>query len=1026
MIVRLLVLVGFFAFANSFAANPVKSDTIPKWLDTSAAVVTIQPKQAYHNSIFHITFATGKQATVWYSVVSPGQGKSKSEAMDVYHEPFTVMEEGVTKVFFQGENLLGNKSKIDSMVYFFDTKQPLVSVKPEPGRYRSTIMVRISSDKPCRFSLLKSLIDTIEKPLSDSFLVKDSVSGYVVGIDRAGNKSVSRKLTWVVDSSSVRVDILPKEGIYNFRKELVFTTVPKADVFYSFDPSAPPSQFTKYDKQVLLPYGNTLVRYFAKTAIGGESDIMRGTFVVDTVPPKLVFLQKNGEEFDTLCLSTKKPSTIRYTLDGAFPTDASVEYKKPVIVLKKGKCIFKAIAKDLAENKSALFEWSFKYDKTPPQIIVSKPSGVYGAQFSVAIATSKPANVYYTLDGSPATTKAALYKDKILISKEGQTTIRFLAIDDAGNESAELECDYTIDSRPPVVRVRVEEDVRQNAFSISLIADEPATIYYEIGGAAPTQNSPVSEGKIIMRIGQVLRYMAIDKAGNKSDIKTMDDLKKPIVTVSPDGGLYNNPIKIQFRANDLTQVYYRFAPDTVYIPYRDSLVLSKEGTFSLEYYSESQSGLSSPIRRSEYVLDLSPPQTDVIVKKGIKDSVSVFFECSKNATIYYTLDGTNPYYSRTTKTASNKLLFSKDRISIKRLGDVKLAFYAEDAAGNQSPLRVLDVFKPRAIPDIPFGSDRIYDKVLSVNLNTFDSKSQVYYARHSHIPTTDSSVFSTPLTLVSSDTIIAFVVDAAGYKGQLDTFVYLIDLPPSPEFSILSPDIHVGAEVKYDASLSIDFQTPKNALLFRWDFNGDGVWDSKWTNNPIATFKYGNAGLYNVVLEVKDNGNRVARVSKELLVQELCPRGMIARARSNGSPFCIDEFEWPNLAGEMPLSAVSWVQAKMFCLDAGKRLCTQEEWSMACRGSKKMEYPYGVKYEKGKCPTEGKAVARSGKFPRCQDVGAPQDMIGNVWEWVENKRGDYPVMMGGSFRFGEAADCGLSSQGGVGLKSGEVGFRCCK
>ena len=95
-------------------------------------------------------------------------------------------------------------------------------------------------------------------------------------------------------------------------------------------------------------------------------------------------------------------------------------------------------------------------------------------------------------------------------------------------------------------------------------------------------------------------------------------------------------------------------------------------------------------------------------------------------------------------------------------------------------------------------------------------------------------------------------------------------------------------------------------------------------------------------------------------------------------------------------------------------------------GPCKSEYPYGVKYEKGKCPTEGKAVYRSGRFPQCGDHAGPQDMVGNVWEWSNDKRGDYPVMMGGSFRPGAAADCALSSEGGVGLKSPEVGFRCCK
>jgi formylglycine-generating enzyme required for sulfatase activity len=93
---------------------------------------------------------------------------------------------------------------------------------------------------------------------------------------------------------------------------------------------------------------------------------------------------------------------------------------------------------------------------------------------------------------------------------------------------------------------------------------------------------------------------------------------------------------------------------------------------------------------------------------------------------------------------------------------------------------------------------------------------------------------------------------------------------------------------------------------------------------------------------------------------------------------------------------------------------------------KKMVYPYGPKYEKGRCPAEGDAPYKSGRFPRCGEEAGPQDMVGNVWEWVEDKRGDYPLMLGGSFRFGENADCQLSTEGSVGAKSAEVGFRCCK
>lgn len=1016
---RLVFLLWCVACTQVFAA---KRDTISTLVDTVPPVVRIQPKEVFQTSIFHITLQANEQATIWYRLVSPaGQGGK----MEQYREPLTVMEEGSTRVYFYGEDIVGNKSRPDSMTYVLDTRPPELSVSPDPGRYRSAITVRVAANEPCRFFFTTSLVEAVGTPVPDSITVKDSLAGYFVAVDRAGNKTFSRKMAYVVDTAAINVEISPKEGVYNSAKDVSFRATPPADVFYTFDPSAPPRLFAQFDRPVKLPSGNTIVRYYARNSLGWESDIRKSTFVVDTILPKLHFDQIQGPSADTLVLSTKKPATIRYTLDGSYPTDASPEYTRPVAIARKGKCTLKAWAKDLAGNRSELFEWEYKYDKTPPALTLSKPSGFYSGALRVQVSTSKPATVFYTLDGSPATQTSALYNNGIPVTKEGTTVLRLIAVDDAGNICPETRAEYMIDTKPPLVKARVEEDIRQNAFFVELSADEEAAIRYEIDGM-PGPSSPLFGDRIAMRMGQVLRYYAVDKAGNKSETKTMDELRKSLVGVSPEGGVYRKVVRITFTSNPGSRVYWRLLPDTAFTAYKDSLGLLKEGIYTIEYFSEGPGGLKSPLRRAEYVLDLTPPHIDVIVKKGVRDSVSVFFECSKKATIYYTLDGTNPAFSGTTRTAGNKFLLSKDRISIQRQADVRLAYFAEDAAGNQSPMRVLDVFKPRAMPDVPAGPDRVYDRVLSVTLNTFDGKSIVYYARHGHVPTTDSLVFSGPVTLVSSDTIMAFVVDAAGYRGSVDTFVYLIDLPPSPEFSFSPLVVKQGTTVAFDASASIDLETSKERLAYRWDFNGDGIFDTDFAPNPRASYTYLSSGAFRVTCEVRDAMKHTRTVSRDLHVEQLCPPGMVSVARDNGAAFCIDAYEWPNILGEKPLASVSWVQAKIFCMDAGKRLCTREEWATACRTSKKTAYPYGQKYQKGKCPSDGGALYKSGSFPQCGEAGGAKDMVGNVWEWVEDKKGDYPYMLGGSFRFGEVADCHLASEGGIGLKSGDVGFRCCK
>ena len=67
----------------------------------------------------------------------------------------------------------------------------------------------------------------------------------------------------------------------------------------------------------------------------------------------------------------------------------------PVIVPRKGKCELKAVAKDLAGNRSELFEWNYKYDKTPACHHAVTSGGDIFTPFTVSVRTSKPATVLY-------------------------------------------------------------------------------------------------------------------------------------------------------------------------------------------------------------------------------------------------------------------------------------------------------------------------------------------------------------------------------------------------------------------------------------------------------------------------------------------------------------------------------------------------------------------------------------------------------------------------------------------------------
>ena len=139
--------------------------------------------------------------------------------------------------------------------------------------------------------------------------------------------------------------------------------------------------------------------------------------------------------------------------------------------------------------------------------------------------------------------------------------------------------------------------------------------------------------------------------------------------------------------------------------------------------------------------------------------------------------------------------------------------------------------------------------------------------------------------------------------------------------------------------------------------------------------------------------------------------------------FCIDTYEYPNRPGQLPSVGVSWARAQELCQKQGKRLCTEAEWEKACRGNKGFRWPYGNAFDSNLCNSAGetgaRALAASGKFPRCVSTYAVFDMSGNASEWTEEK-----VAKGGSF---SSSDFGVrcASRKPRASATPEMGFRCC-
>jgi formylglycine-generating enzyme required for sulfatase activity len=160
--------------------------------------------------------------------------------------------------------------------------------------------------------------------------------------------------------------------------------------------------------------------------------------------------------------------------------------------------------------------------------------------------------------------------------------------------------------------------------------------------------------------------------------------------------------------------------------------------------------------------------------------------------------------------------------------------------------------------------------------------------------------------------------------------------------------------------------------------------------------------------------------------------------------------------GAVPQGYATGKDAAAACERAGKRLCTRAEWVRACRGEADRPFPYGERYEPGRCNVFREAhpalllwgdpsrnhtdprlnLVASSKGPLLRRTGATSacasrwggdaifDMVGNLDEWVDDPEGTF---LGGFYARSKKDGCASAvSSHGITYADYSTGIRCCR
>jgi len=167
---------------------------------------------------------------------------------------------------------------------------------------------------------------------------------------------------------------------------------------------------------------------------------------------------------------------------------------------------------------------------------------------------------------------------------------------------------------------------------------------------------------------------------------------------------------------------------------------------------------------------------------------------------------------------------------------------------------------------------------------------------------------------------------------------------------------------------------------------------------------------------------------------------------------CVDQYEAPNVRGAKPMVLQSYRSAEKWCAKRDKRLCTEQEWELACEGPQHQPWVYGWAVDRKLCNSakawksvdfaafdKDRDTARkesdrlwqgstSGRYKTCVSPFGVVDMMGNVEEWVTSRSSrKWPGALMGGFWAKPWTGCrGTNDAHQPTFAFYETGFRCCR
>ncbi len=591
---------------------------------------------------------------------------------------------------------------------------------------------------------------------------------------------------------------------------------------------------------------------------------------------------------DVYILSYTPGADIRYTIStvpGVVPADPSsvngtlYDADSPIVV--NNYAYIKAIAYTGSGLNSVILSGEYFITGTVATPVFAPAPGVYAAQQSVSISTTPAdATIYYTTDGTAPGLTSAVFDPAFPILVTESTVIKAIAVKAGWINSAVATGSYVINGKvsTPLFIPAGGSYVQEQNVAISVYPSD-ANIYFTTDGSLPVANPallysgpiPVTQTTTIRAFATMPGWQDSDPAIATYTLNVLPPL------VSHASGLYPNPISVSFtNQNSGATIYYTTdGSDPLDIPanlYGGPFAVNTNTRVRAIAYRAGWT--PSPELDLNYVIN--PAITAPVFSVAHNSILSSEFNLSisttpADATIYYTLDGTDP--TEASLIYGGPILINKNTL-------VKARAYK--AFHNPSSIAAAQYYLQVTDPIVNFASGN-YFNYIQVSLTKPTPGSEIRYTLDGTNPSStvgtlytnvaipmnanqtlkaiayrtdwlDSSVVSRDYTFSTAP--IVFTPPAGSYEGDIPVQLTTTTQGAAIHYTLDGSIPTTTTGMVYGAPIILNEPTTIKAIAFK-DAMPPSTGEASYTFKlPLPTFTFAE-GIYNEGFDLGMNSSVV-------------------------------------------------------------------------------------------------------------------------------------------------------------------------